>query len=76
MSLKKGDERLKVSVEPERLDVGDAEQIAKLMNERYPQMWSGITSDGIASLMSSSYTVWLGIKHVGKLVSFGYHSNS
>jgi predicted GNAT family acetyltransferase len=73
LSLKKGKESLSFKVPSERLSFEDAQQIALLMNECYPEMWGGITSDNIRTLMSSSpETVWLGIKHEDKLVSFGY----
>jgi ribosomal protein S18 acetylase RimI-like enzyme len=73
LMLTRGKESLSVKVTPEKLTVEDARQISLLMNECYPEMWGGITSDNIRTLMSSSpETVWLGIKHEDKLVSFGY----
>ena len=71
LNLKKGEERLSVKTVPERLGVGDAEQIALLMNECYPEMWGEVTADNILALMSGSEAVWLGIKLESKLV-FGY----
>jgi predicted GNAT family acetyltransferase len=73
LKLTRGKESLSFKVMPQKLTAIDSLQIALLMNKCYPEMWGGITSDNIRILMSSSSeTVWLGIKHEDKLVSFGY----
>ena len=73
LKLTKGKEDLNLKVIPQKLTIEDALQIALLMNECYPEMWGGITSTNIKTLMSSSpETIWLGIKNEDRLVSFGY----
>jgi RimJ/RimL family protein N-acetyltransferase len=69
LSLKKGEENLKVTVEPEKLSVGDAGEIAGLMHEAYPEFWSVITAEGIAETFGEAF--WVGIKREGTLVAFG-----
>lgn len=72
LSLTKGNEILNIDIRLQRLGIEDSLQIALIMNECYPEMWGGITSENIRTLMSSSSTVWLGIKSEDILVSFGY----
>ena len=69
LSLKRGEENLKVSVEPEKLGAGDAGEIAELMHEAYPEFWSVITAEGIKESFAEAF--WVGIRREGKLVAFG-----
>ncbi len=69
LSLRRGEERLRVAVEPEKLAVGDAGEIALLMHEAYPEFWSVITAEGIEE--SFDEAVWVGVRREGKLVAFG-----
>lgn len=72
MSLKRGDEQLALRVTPERLSAKDAPQIAQLMHECYPKMWSEISAEAVEALFWVKEAVWFGIKLDGRLVSFGY----
>ena len=67
--LKKGEENIKVTIEPEKLCVDDADEIAGLMHEAYPEFWSVITTEGIEE--SFAEASWVGIRREGKLVAFG-----
>ena len=70
--LEKGLEQLNIGVVPERLNVEDAEDIAGLMHESYPKMWSEISAESVKALFAVKEAVWLGIKQDGKLAAFGY----
>jgi ribosomal protein S18 acetylase RimI-like enzyme len=72
MSLKKGEEQLITKIEPERLSVKDAPEIAQLMHECYPKMWSEISAEAVEALFLVKEAVWFGIKFDSRLVSFGY----
>lgn len=72
MHLEQGEEHLSFSVKPERLSVEDAVDVALLMKESYPEMWSEITADYVRQQFMAEGTFWLGIREGGKLVSFGY----
>ena len=67
--LRKGEGRFHVTVEPEKLSVGDAGEIAALMHEAYPEFWSVITAEGIEE--SFDEALWVGVRREGKLVAFG-----
>jgi ribosomal protein S18 acetylase RimI-like enzyme len=69
LSLRKGEENLKVTVEPEKLSEGDAGEIAELMHVAYPEFWSVITAEGIEE--SFDEALWVGVKRERKLVAFG-----
>ena len=69
LSLKKGEENINVATETEKLNVGDADEIAELMHEAYPEFWSVITAEGIAETFGEAF--WVGIRCDGKLVAFG-----
>jgi GNAT superfamily N-acetyltransferase len=71
MTVERGKETLAITVQPERLHVQDAYDIAQLMRESYPEMWSGVTGEGVRNMFSSESTVWFGIKREGKLEAFG-----
>jgi hypothetical protein len=72
MRLKRGQQNLSITVEPEKLIPEDASEIAELMHEANPSLWGGITAKGVAALFSAKEALWLGIKLGGKLASFGY----
>ena len=67
--LKKGEENVKVTVEPEKLCVDDVAEIVELMHEAYPEFWSFITAEGIEEEFAEAF--WVGIRSEGKLVAFG-----
>jgi GNAT superfamily N-acetyltransferase len=67
--LKKGEENIKVTTEPEKLSVDDADEIAELMHETNPEFWSVITAEKIVETFAEAS--WVGIRHDGKLVGFG-----
>ena len=71
-SLKKGEENLSIRVRPQRLGVDDAEAVASLMRQAYPEMWGDMTLDYVREHMLFGASFWLGIKSGGRLVSFGY----
>lgn len=72
MTLGRGQERLNVKVKPTVLGPSDAEEIALLMKQSYPEMWSEISAEQVGNMFSADYACWLGIKQQGRLVSFGY----
>jgi len=47
LSLKKGEENINVTPEPEKLSVDASGEIAELMHEAYPEFWSVITAEDI-----------------------------
>lgn len=67
--LKKGEEKIKVTTEPEKLSVDDADEIAELMHETNPEFWSVITAESIVETFAEAS--WVGIRREGKLVAFG-----
>jgi ribosomal protein S18 acetylase RimI-like enzyme len=69
LSLKKGEENLKVTTETEKLNVEDAGEIAELMREAYPEFWSTFTAEGVEEGFEEAF--WVGIRREGKLVAFG-----
>ncbi len=72
MTLERGKESLDVTVKPERLTAENAEEIAELMRESYPLMWSDMTAETVKTLISPKDIVILGIRgQDGKLVAFG-----
>ncbi len=71
MQLEKGKENLKIALEPERLQPENADEIAQLMRESYPLMWSDMTGEAVKILTSPKEVVLLGIRCEGRLVSFG-----
>ena len=66
--LKKGEENIKVTIEPEKLCVDDADEIAGLMHEAYPEFWSVITAESIEETFAEAS--WVGIRQEGKLAAF------
>ena len=69
LSVERGEENVDVSVEPLRLGVRDAGEIAELMHDAYPEFWSVITAEGIAETFGEA--LWFGVRCEGKLVAFG-----
>jgi predicted GNAT family acetyltransferase len=69
LSLKKGEENINVTTEPEKLSVDASGEIAELMHEAYPEFWSAITAEDIEETFAEAS--WVGIRHAGKLVAFG-----
>lgn len=72
LKVKRGAENLRVAVEPQPLRIEDTEEIAMLMRECYPAMWSEMTADFVRQQFQSPGGIWLGLKHEGKLIAFGY----
>lgn len=71
MQLEKGTENLKISMEPERLQPENADEIAELMRESYPLMWSEMTGETVKVMISPKEAVQFGIRIDGRLVAFG-----
>ncbi len=72
MTLEGGEEKLCVTVEPERLASENVDEIAELMRESYPLMWSDMTAETVKTLTSPKELVTLGIRGKdGKLAAFG-----
>jgi len=69
LSLEKGEENVKVTTKPETLGVEDADEIAELMREAYPEFWNVITAEGIAETFAEAF--WVGVRRERKLVAFG-----
>lgn len=69
MHLQKGEERIMKHREPVELSVEDAEQIADLMKESYPDWWGDMTAERVKHFMKRMF--WLGIKEDDKVVSIG-----
>lgn len=69
LSLKKGQENLKVTTEPEKLRVEDAGEIAELMRTAYPEFWSTFTAESVEEGFEEAF--WVGIRRKGKIVAFG-----
>ncbi len=72
MMLEGGKEKLCVTVEPERLTSENVDEIAELMRESYPLMWSDMTAENVKTLTSPKELVILGIREKnGELAAFG-----
>jgi GNAT superfamily N-acetyltransferase len=69
MRLNRGEEYVRLSETPVRLNVGDAEEVAALMRRCDPEWWGEITSERLKERWQN--VLWLGIKQEGKLVSVG-----
>lgn len=72
MRLERGNQNLIVSAKPEALTASDAGDIADLMHQCYPQMWSDIQKEAIQTLFNAKETLLLGIRNQGVLAAFGY----
>lgn len=71
LRLEKSKENLNINVEPEKLQTENADEIAQLMRESYPLMWSDMTGEAVQTLTSPKETIVLGIRCEGCLVAFG-----
>jgi ribosomal protein S18 acetylase RimI-like enzyme len=69
MTLKKGEETLKMTARPQRLTAEDAVAMAELMVRVNPAVWGITTPESLIEMFAD--TVWMGIKHGQKLASFG-----
>jgi len=69
MRLNRGEEHVRLTETPARLDVEDAEEVAALMRRCDPEWWGEITSEQLKQRWQNVF--WLGIKLEGKLVSVG-----
>jgi predicted GNAT family acetyltransferase len=58
-------------VEPEKLNLQNADELAQLMRESYPLMWGEMTGETVKILASPKEAVQIGIRVDDKLVSFG-----
>jgi len=70
MTLHKGEERLFIRHSIERLEPPDAEEIVNLLRDISPDLWGDIAAEEITASMKIG-TLWIGIKHNGKIVSVG-----
>jgi ribosomal protein S18 acetylase RimI-like enzyme len=72
MTLERGREKLDITVEPERLTCENAKELAELMRESYPLMWSDMTAETVKVLTGPDDLVILGVRgQDGKLAAFG-----
>jgi len=69
MRLNRGEERLRLTETPSRLNAGDAEEVAALMRRCDPEWWGETSSEQLKQRWPDVF--WLGIKKEGKLVSVG-----
>ena len=69
MRLNRGEEHVRLTETPARLNVEDAEEVAALMRRCDPEWWGEITSEQLKQRWQNVF--WLGIKLEGKLVSVG-----
>jgi predicted GNAT family acetyltransferase len=69
LNHRKGEEKIEVTSEAERLSLEDAGEIAALMRDAYPEFWSEITVEDVAESFEDA--LWMGIRSEGKLVAFG-----
>ena len=69
LALRKGEEKIDVTSETERLRIGDAGEIAKLMRDAYPEFWSQTTVEDVKESFEDA--LWVGIRREGKLAAFG-----
>ena len=69
MTLRKGEEALRIRHPVVKLSVADAEEIAALMRAGDPEWWGETKARQIAERMKER--LWLGIKVDGQLVSIG-----
>ena len=70
MKLPKGEENIQISTVPERLGVGDAEEVVVLLREADPVWWGEMSAERLAS-SSLKEALWFGIREDGKIVSVG-----
>ncbi|MFQ5910856.1 MAG: GNAT family N-acetyltransferase [Thermoplasmata archaeon] len=69
MHLDKGKERLQERHEPVRPTVEDAEGIARVMRDTYPDFWGEETAETVRESLQGNF--WLAVKVDGEVVSVG-----
>lgn len=69
MTLRRGEETLRVKYSIVKLSTADAEDIAALMRHGDPEWWGEVSAERIAEGMKDR--VWLGVKVDGELISIG-----
>jgi len=69
MRLNQGEEHVRLTETPVRLNVEDAEEVAALMRGCDPEWWGEITAEQLKQRWENVF--WLGIKKEGKPVSVG-----
>ena len=69
MSLRRGEESIRVTTKPIKLRLDDAEDVAELMRRADPLWWGEIEAEWLRLRMADS--LLLGIRYEGKIVSFG-----
>lgn len=69
MILNKGEERLQITHQTERLGPQDADEVAALMRRADPEWWGDTEAGDRRESLEKTY--WVGIKRDGKIVSIG-----
>lgn len=69
MTVRKGEERVQITTQPERLDENDAEGIAELLRKADPVWWGEVEAERLRARMAE--TINIGIRQDGRLVSVG-----
>ena len=69
MSLRKGEETIRMNAVPERLDEEDAEELSGIMKKEDPVWWGDLTTERVKANMKDAY--WLGIRKDNKIASAG-----
>jgi len=69
MRLNRGEEQIRLTENPVRLGIEDAEEVAALMRRCNPEWWGDASAEQLKQRWESLF--WLGIKKEGKLVSVG-----
>ena len=69
MIVRRGEECIRITTQPERLDEKDAEGIAELLRRADPKWWGEVSPERIKARMGE--TINIGIKQDGRLVSVG-----
>ncbi|MCW4005702.1 MAG: GNAT family N-acetyltransferase [Candidatus Bathyarchaeota archaeon] len=72
LCLQRGEETLRIGVEPSELDDSDVGAVVELMQQTYPEQWSDMSAKSLRSMFNAP--VWVGIKEAGRLVSLGVAS--
>jgi len=69
MTLKKGEENIRIEHDSVRLGPGDAAEVAEIMRKADPAWWGDVTAEERRESLEKTY--WLGIKNDQKIVSVG-----
>ncbi len=72
LTVKRGEEHLKLTAIVEPLSLEDAPDVADLMHQSYPELWGETTSESVASRITTKEALWVGVKVGGELAAFGY----